>query len=85
MTLETTAIDRITEKGLHLVDGSEIEADVIVYGTGFTATTSDALEVVGRDGGSSTTTGPGTRGPISITLPHFPNPSCSTARTRTSS
>jgi len=75
VTLETTAIDRITEKGIRLVDGSEIEADVIVYGTGFTA--SDflmPLEVVGRDGRKLHDHWAGdARAYLGITLPHFPN------------
>lgn len=75
VTLETTAIDRITEKGILLTDGSEVEADVIVYGTGFTA--SDflmPLEVVGRDGRKlHDHWGGDARAYLGITLPHFPN------------
>ena len=75
VTLETTGIDRITEKGIRLVDGSEVEADVIVYGTGFTA--SDflmPLEVVGRDGRKLHDHWAGdARAYLGITLPHFPN------------
>ncbi len=75
VSLETAGIDRITEKGIRTKDGREIEADVIVYGTGFTA--SDflmPLEVVGRDGRKLHEHWAGdARAYLGITLPHFPN------------
>ncbi|MEM9175063.1 MAG: NAD(P)/FAD-dependent oxidoreductase [Myxococcota bacterium] len=75
VTLETTGIERITEKGLRLSDGREVEVDVIVYGTGFTA--SDflmPLEVIGRDGRKLHDHWAGdARAYLGITLPHFPN------------
>ena len=75
VTLETAGIDRITEKGLVTKDGREVEADVIIYGTGFTA--SDflmPLEVVGRDGRKLHDHWDGdARAYLGITLPHFPN------------
>ena len=75
VTLETTEIDRLTEAGIRLSDGREVEADVIVYGTGFTA--SDflmPLEVVGRDGRKLHEHWAGdARAYLGITLPHFPN------------
>ena len=49
--LVTDAIDEITPEGVRTVDGTLHEADVLIYGTGFTA--SDFLmpmQVVGRDG-----------------------------------
>ncbi|MCX6471278.1 MAG: NAD(P)/FAD-dependent oxidoreductase [Corynebacteriales bacterium] len=38
VTVTTTGIDRITPDGVRLADGSTVEADTIVYGTGFHAT-----------------------------------------------
>jgi len=73
--LITTGIAEITERGVRTVDGVEHEADVIVYGTGFTA--SDFLvpmEVRGvggvdlheRWGGEA-------RAYLGLTIPDFPN------------
>ena len=75
VTLETAGIERITERGVVTRDGREVEADVIVYGTGFTA--SDFLmpvEVVGRGGRKLHEHWAGdARAYLGITLPHFPN------------
>lgn len=75
VTLETAGIERITKNGIRTLDGREIEADVILYGTGFTA--SDflmPLEVVGRDGRKLHDHWDGdARAYLGITLPHFPN------------
>ncbi|MGU3291157.1 flavin-containing monooxygenase [Williamsia sp. M5A3_1d] len=38
VTVTTTPIDRITPDGVRLTDGTAVEADTIVYGTGFHAT-----------------------------------------------
>ncbi|WP_328856235.1 NAD(P)/FAD-dependent oxidoreductase [Williamsia herbipolensis] len=38
VTVTTTGIDRITPDGVRLANGSTVEADTIVYGTGFHAT-----------------------------------------------
>ena len=73
--LETAGIDRIVEDGVVTRDGRTIEADVIVYGTGFTA--SDflmPLEVVGRGGRELHDHWDGdARAYLGITVPHFPN------------
>jgi 4-hydroxyacetophenone monooxygenase len=75
VTLETTGIERISEKGVVLEDGREIEVDAIVYGTGFTA--SDFLmpmKVTGRGGRDLHETWHGdARAYLGITVPHFPN------------
>ncbi len=38
VSLETTAIDKVTANGILLKDGRTLEADTIIYGTGFKAT-----------------------------------------------
>ena len=51
VSLVTEAITRITPKGVVTADGVEHEVDVIIYGTGFTASKFLAgLKVVGRGG-----------------------------------
>ena len=73
--LVTEGIDRMTARGILLASGEEIEVDVIVYGTGFTA--SDFLtpmKVVGRGGRDLHETWNGdARAYLGITVPHFPN------------
>ncbi|OJD33061.1 flavin-containing monooxygenase [Diplodia corticola] len=47
------AIDSFTERGLRLVDGSELEADVVVYATGFVGNVRHAAtEIVGEEVGA---------------------------------
>jgi cation diffusion facilitator CzcD-associated flavoprotein CzcO len=52
VTLETTPIDRITERGIVTTDGQETEIDVLVLATGFNLwdTNFPAIEVIGREG-----------------------------------
>lgn len=52
VTLETTAISRITSSGIVTEDGRETEVDVLVLATGFNLwdTNFPAIEVIGRDG-----------------------------------
>jgi cation diffusion facilitator CzcD-associated flavoprotein CzcO len=52
VTLETTPIRRITERGIVTSDGQESEVDVLVLATGFNLwdTNFPAIEVIGRDG-----------------------------------
>jgi len=73
--LVTDRIEEITAKGVRTVDGVEHQVDVIVYGTGFTA--SDFLmpmRVVGRDGVDlHERWGGDARAHLGITLPGFPN------------
>jgi cation diffusion facilitator CzcD-associated flavoprotein CzcO len=52
VTLETTPIERITERGIVTSDGEETQIDVLVLATGFNLwdTNFPAIEVIGRDG-----------------------------------
>jgi cation diffusion facilitator CzcD-associated flavoprotein CzcO len=51
VTVRTEAIDTVLPRGVRLADGTEVDADVIILGTGFTATELLVpMEVVGRDG-----------------------------------
>ncbi len=73
--LVTTGIECITAKGVRTVEGEEIPADVVIYGTGFQA--SDFLtpmKVVGRGGRDLHEWWDGdSRAYLGITVPHFPN------------
>jgi len=75
VTLETTGIAEITPEGVRTTDGELHPADVIVYGTGFTA--SDFLmpmKVVGRGGVDlHERWGGDARAHLGVTLPDFPN------------
>ena len=75
VSLETTGIERITPTGIEMKDGRHIEVDVIIYGTGFTA--SDFLmpmKMTGRGGRDLHETWAGdARAYLGITIPHFPN------------
>lgn len=75
VSLVTDGIARITAEGVETVDGTRYGADVIVYGTGFTA--SDFLmpmKVVGRGGVELQERWRGdARAMLGITLPRFPN------------
>jgi cyclohexanone monooxygenase len=51
VTLETSPIVELTERGLRTADGTEHEVDTIIYGTGFRAADFlGSLDVYGRDG-----------------------------------
>jgi 4-hydroxyacetophenone monooxygenase len=73
--LVTTSIERVTEKGVRLVDGREIPADVIIYGTGFQASSFlTPMKVTGRGGRDLHEWWDGdSRAYLGITVPHFPN------------
>ena len=75
VSLVTDGIAQVTAEGVETVDGTLHEADVIVYGTGFTA--SDFLmpmKVVGRGGIELHERWRGdARAMLGITLPRFPN------------
>ena len=75
MHLVTDGIERIEAGGVRTVDGVLHEADVVVYGTGFTA--SDFLvpmRVVGRHGVELHDAWAGeARAYLGITVPGFPN------------
>ena len=73
--LVTTGIAEITATGVRTVDGTHHDADVLVYGTGFTA--SDFLmpmQVIGRDGVELHDRWQGdARAHLGVTLPGYPN------------
>jgi 4-hydroxyacetophenone monooxygenase len=73
--LVTDAIDEITEHGVRTVDGVEHPADVLIYGTGFTASEFlMPMRVVGRDGVELHEKWKGdARAYLGITVPGFPN------------
>jgi 4-hydroxyacetophenone monooxygenase len=75
VALETGAIAGITEKGVRTADGVEHELDVLIYGTGFTA--SDFLvpmEVRGVGGAELHDRWDGdARAYLGLTVPGFPN------------
>ena len=69
-------IERITERGIVTRDGNEIEADLIVYGTGFRSTEFLApMQVVGRGGASLEEQWQrnGSEAYLGIVVPGFPN------------
>jgi cation diffusion facilitator CzcD-associated flavoprotein CzcO len=73
--LVTTPIDEVVPEGLRTADGRVHEADVLIFGTGFTATEFLApLEVVGRGGASLRATwAGGAQAYFGMTVPRFPN------------
>lgn len=73
--LVTTGIDQITPTGVRTVDGADHDLDVLIYGTGFTATDFLApLEICGRAGRSLREQwAAGARAYLGISVPHFPN------------
>ncbi|MEQ0562444.1 NAD(P)/FAD-dependent oxidoreductase [Amycolatopsis sp. NEAU-NG30] len=76
--VETRRIAAITGTGLRLADGTEIGADVIVYGTGFAATDFlGGIDVRGLGGRSLRDAwAGGARAYLGITVPGFPNLFC---------
>jgi 4-hydroxyacetophenone monooxygenase len=73
--LVTTGIDAVTPTGVRTVDGVTHEADVLIYGTGFTASRFlTPMKVVGRGGVDLHETWDGdARAYLGITVPGFPN------------
>jgi 4-hydroxyacetophenone monooxygenase len=73
--LVTTGIERITEDGVRTVDGREIPVDVMISGTGFSASRFlTPMKVVGRGGRDLHEVWDGdSRAYLGITVPHFPN------------
>jgi 4-hydroxyacetophenone monooxygenase len=73
--LVTDKITKITPKGVVTADGTEHEVDVIIYGTGFTASNFlSYLKVKGRGGRDlHETWGGDARAYLGITTPGFPN------------
>jgi 4-hydroxyacetophenone monooxygenase len=76
--LVTTGIEAITPTGVRTVDGVEHEIDVLIYGTGFTASEFLVpMQVTGRDGRDlHETWGGDARAYLGVTIPHFPNLWC---------
>ncbi|MGW4061380.1 flavin-containing monooxygenase [Amycolatopsis sp. NPDC004747] len=76
--VETRRISEITEKGVRVEDGAEIEADVLVYGTGFAATDFlGRIDVRGLGGRSlADEWSGGARAYLGMTVPGFPNLFC---------
>jgi 4-hydroxyacetophenone monooxygenase len=73
--LVTTPIEAITEDGVRTVDGVEHPADVLIYGTGFTASDFVApMRVFGRDGVElNEEWGDDARAYLGVAVPGFPN------------
>jgi 4-hydroxyacetophenone monooxygenase len=76
--LLTTSIAAITPKGIRTADGVEHEVDVIIYGTGFTASKFlTPMKVTGRDGVDLHEHWAGdARAYLGVTIPGFPNLFC---------
>ncbi|MEC3977603.1 flavin-containing monooxygenase [Amycolatopsis sp. H20-H5] len=76
--VETGRITAITPRGVRTEDGTEHQADIVVYGTGFAATEFlGKLEVHGLDGRSlSDAWARGARAYLGMTVPGFPNLFC---------
>jgi cation diffusion facilitator CzcD-associated flavoprotein CzcO len=76
--VETRRIREITGNGVRVEDGTELEADVLVYGTGFAATDFlGRIEVRGPGGRSLRDAwSGGARAYLGITVPGFPNLFC---------
>ncbi|MEV6876419.1 NAD(P)/FAD-dependent oxidoreductase [Amycolatopsis sp. NPDC051128] len=76
--VETRRISAITETGVRVEDGTELRADVLVYGTGFAATDFlGGLKVLGLGGRSlHDAWSGGARAYLGITVPGFPNMFC---------
>jgi 4-hydroxyacetophenone monooxygenase len=73
--LITEAITKVTPKGVVTADGVEHEVDVLIYGTGFTASKFlSGLKVVGRGGRELHDVWAGdARAYLGMTVPSFPN------------
>jgi 4-hydroxyacetophenone monooxygenase len=73
--LVTDPIERITPKGVQTKDGTERAFDVLIYGTGFTASSFlSGLKVVGREGRELHEVWAGdARAYLGMTVPGFPN------------
>ena len=78
VALITEPIAAITPKGVRTADGVEHEVDVLIYGTGFTASKFlTPMTVTGRDGVDlHTEWGGDARAYLGITVPGFPNLFC---------
>jgi 4-hydroxyacetophenone monooxygenase len=75
VTVHTGAIEAITEKGIRTADGTEHLVDVLIYGTGFTASEFlTPMRVVGTGGADlHERWGGDARAYLGLTVPEFPN------------
>jgi len=75
VTVDTTGIEAITPTGVRTVDGAEHELDVLIYGTGFTASQFlTPMKVVGNGGVDlHERWGGDARAYLGLTVPEFPN------------
>jgi len=75
VTVETTAIDAINAGGVAMVDGTQHDLDVIIYGTGFQASEFlTPMKIEGTGGRDLREQWDGdARAYLGITVPHFPN------------
>ncbi len=73
--LVTTPIERITARGIRTTDGEEHPADVVIYGTGFSASDFVApMRVLGRGGAELNEVWAGdAQAYLGIAVPGFPN------------
>ena len=74
--IKSNPIESITPVGVQLVDGSEVELDVIVFATGFDGMTGAllAIDIRGRDGTSlQEAWAAGPRNYLGLTVAGFPN------------
>jgi 4-hydroxyacetophenone monooxygenase len=78
VSLVTEGLAEVTERGIRTVDGVEHEVDVIIYGTGFTASDFlSSMKVTGRGGVDLHEQWNGdARAYLGITIPGFPNFFC---------
>ena len=76
--LLTDAIGSVNERGIELADGRQIEADVIIYGTGYQASNFlTPMRVLGRDGVDlHEQWGGDARAYLGVAIPNFPNFFC---------
>jgi 4-hydroxyacetophenone monooxygenase len=75
VTVETTGIDAIDAGGVAMVDGTQHDLDVIIYGTGFQASEFlTPMKIAGTSGRDLREQWDGdARAYLGITVPHFPN------------
>ncbi|WP_372671960.1 flavin-containing monooxygenase [Amycolatopsis kentuckyensis] len=76
--VETRRISSITPRGVRVEDGTELDSDVLVYGTGFAATEFlGRMKVTGLDGRSlQDEWAGGARAYLGMAVPGFPNMFC---------
>ncbi len=75
VSVHTERIQAVTEKGVRTVDGVDHEIDVIIYGTGFTASAFlTPMRVIGTGGADlHERWGGDARAYLGLTIPEFPN------------